>query len=108
MEAEDAVHALKRPLLDHDPGSAAGAVLLGGLKQQAHRAGQLVPNLRQDARRGEQPCHVPVVSAGVHDAVVLGSVLDVVFLVDGQGVDVRAQGHAPAGTGALDVGDQAA
>ena len=70
MNAQGGVHALKAAGLHHVVGS--GAQLLGGLEDEPHRSGELIPAGDEDFRRAQQGGGVAVVAAGVHQAVGLG------------------------------------
>ena len=87
--------------------AAAGGLLLGGLEDELHRTGQLLPHAAQQLRRREQHGDVRVMAAGVHDARVFAGKGQAGGLGDGQGVYVRAQGDAFAGLSALYESDRA-
>ena len=103
VRGEDGVHVrvLKRARLDHRPGAAHRSLLLGGLENELHAAAKLVAHTAEHLRHAEQHGRVRVVAAGVHHAVVLAGEVQAGLLLDGQGVYVRADGHALAGLGAL-------
>ena len=93
--------------LDHGASAAHWGLLLARLEDELYSAGQLVAHAAEHLGRGEQHGDVRVVAAGVHDAVVLACEGQAGLLLDGQSVDVRADGDALAGLGALDDGDRA-
>jgi hypothetical protein len=84
-------------------------MLLGGLEDQVDGAGE--PALGgQDKPGAEDHGHVPVVTAGVHDAVVPRSVRPVAAFGERQAVHVGAQGDGVAEAsvvGSVEGGDQA-
>ena len=79
---------LEQPLVHH--GLAAAEPLLGGLEDEVDRAGE-VAGLGEVLRRPQQHRRVPVVAAGVHGAVVGGTVIDIVRFEDRQRVHVGAE-----------------
>ena len=122
-QARPVVHAVDRldrvavehAFLDHHP--RAALVLLGRLKDEMHRAGEIA-RLGQISRGAEQHRGVAVVAAGMHPARMPRGVREAVLLRDRQRVHVGAQrdcssarvrragqrpDHAGAGDAALDV-----
>ncbi|MNT09290.1 hypothetical protein D3C72_1440680 [compost metagenome] len=89
----------EQAVLDH--GAAARAAFLGRLKAQVHRTVEAARGL-QVPRRGQQHGGVPVMAAAVHLAVVARTVLELVFLLHGQGIHVGAQHDGPIRRAALD------
>jgi hypothetical protein len=105
-EGDVGAGAVEHAVGDHGVGAAEA--LLGRLKHQLDRAGDLVAVLHQHAGDADADGDVGVVAAGVHHAGRLRAVGDVVLLVDGQGVHVEAQQHrALAGQAALEQADHA-
>ena len=80
--------AVEHALLDHQPGAAL--VLLGRLKDEMHRAGEIA-RLGEVLRGAEQHRGVAVMAAGMHPAVVLRGVREAVLLLDRQRIHVGAQ-----------------
>ena len=70
-------------------GPAGG--LLGGLEHQQHIVGQAL-FLTETAGQFQKNCHMAVVAAGVHTALVLGMVVHLVPLLDGQGIRICPEG----------------
>ena len=98
------LHALKQPLLHHMPRTDHG--LLGGLEEEENIARDLLAALCQQLRRAEQHRRVDVVAAGVHDALVHAGKRKAGLLMDGQRVDIGAEGDALTGAfGAVDQAD---
>lgn len=90
VKRQNGLHAFDGPLSHHLAGAAAG--FLGGLKNTAPgNAERASPMKRQ--RGSEQNGGVRIVAAGVHDTVVAGTIGDFIFLGDGQGVNIGAQGN---------------
>jgi hypothetical protein len=79
---------------------ATGGQLFGMLKEEAHFAGQLLAIPCQHRDETEHDGRMAVVTAGVHGAVHLRAVVDVVLLVNGERVDIGAHRDHPAGLGA--------
>ena len=100
MEADDLIDPIHHALSHHFLGTA-GRELLGVLKNEAHFAAQLVAMTREQGDQTEGDRGVSIVSAGVHRPVGLRPVFDVILLVNGERVDVGANGEYRTGaTGA--------
>ena len=95
MGSDGAVHAaLGQKVVDDPPGAAAH--LLGGLEAQVDGAAQLRLRLFEHGRCAQQHGGMPVMPAGVHDALVFGLEGHLSLLRDGQRVHVRADGQPAA------------
>ena len=106
VQAEDGVHTVQHAVLHIV--LRAVADLLGRLEDELHlAASQLVLHVAEDLGRTQEHGHVVVVAAGVHDAVVLRGKGQAGALLDGQGVDVRAEHDGLAGAAGVQRGDEA-
>ncbi len=95
VHAEDGIdrELIEEALLDHD--AAAALVLLGGLEDDMHGAGEAA-RLGEIARGPQQHGGVAVMAAGVHAARVLGAVREAVLLHDVERVHVGPQADRAA------------
>jgi hypothetical protein len=99
VEAEDPVHALEGAF-GHHQRRAAGRFLLGRLEQEDEGAGQRLQPRGEHLGGAHQDRHVTVVTAGVHHARDLGTILVLGELIDRQRVHVRAERDGAAGPAA--------
>jgi hypothetical protein len=76
--------------------------LLSGLEHEDHAPRELIAAPYEQARGADQHRDVGIVAAGVHHALHLRSELEAGFLVDGEGIHVRAQQDGRTGLGALE------
>ena len=106
MESEDGVarEFVEQPLFDHDP--AAAATLFGGLKDQMHRALEILI-LGEVFGGAKQHRRVPVMTTSVHLAVFGRTVGELVQLLDRQRVHIGAQPDRRWRVAALDGADDA-
>src|SRR5208282_756782 len=90
VEGEDSVarRLVEQPFFDHHP--AAAAALFGQLKDQVHGAFEVAGG-GEVFGGAEQHRRVPIVAAGVHPAVVLRAMGEIVQLLDRQRVHIGAQ-----------------
>ena len=99
VEADDLIDAVHDSLSHHFLGTTRRE-LLGVLKNESHFAAELVTMTREQGDQAEGHRGMTVVSAGVHGAVGLRPILDVIVLVNGERVDVSANGeHRTGATG---------
>ena len=96
MQTEHLVHTLQHAGAD-DFHRTAGRGLLRMLKNKAQFPAQLLPPAAQQPHGIQQDSRMPVMAAGVHHAFIAGAIIQLVFLADGQRVDVRTNGEAAAG-----------
>jgi hypothetical protein len=91
VQAEGSVNhrVLKHPVLNHQARSRKP--LFARLEDELDPAGNFIAVGAQHFCNGEQDGRVPVMSTGMHHALVLGAVGNIVFFLDGQGVHVRSQ-----------------
>ena len=82
---------VEQSFLDHRLGAAR--TLLTRLEHEDHVTGKLVAHRVEHARSPDESGHVEVVAARMHRTDVLGDVLDVHLLRDGQRIHVTAQEH---------------
>ena len=111
MHAVDLVdgEAVHQPVLDHR--GCSRAALLRGLKDH-DRVAREIARLRQITGGAEQHRGMPVMAAGVHQALCLGGVSEVGRLLDRQRIHVGAKPDHPdiglaRGLAALDDADDA-
>ncbi len=80
----------EQAVLDHHP--AAGNVLFRRLKDEVHGAVE-APRVGEILGGAEQHRRVPVVATGMHLAVDGRGVIEGVFLVDIEGIQIGAQAN---------------
>ena len=102
MAAENHAGALQRPCLNH--GQRAGTFFFCRLKNQSHGSRQVFL-FREECRRTEQHRGVPVVAAGVHDAVVDRGEFQAGVFLDRQRVRIGTQDDAGDSSASGNVGD---
>ena len=100
VQAKNAVRAVEH--VRGNERARALTDLFGGLEEKTHLAAEVRAVCAQDLCRAEKACRVRVVAAGMHHARGLGTVRHVVRLLNGQGVNIRAQ-HADARAAACAV-----
>ena len=104
VDAEHAIHAVGGAVVDHRHG--ARSRLLRGLEAEAEAPAPAVTQGNQGRGGTEGHRHVPVVTAGVHDAVGLGvHNPPVAALEDRQGVHVRSQHQHRPGLATVEISD---
>ena len=81
---------LQHARFDHRLG-ATGGQFLRRLEEEFHRTGKVVATLQQQSRRAQEHGGVGVVTAGVHDAGRLRSVVDLVLFKDRKRIHIGAQ-----------------
>lgn len=104
MDAEDEVHTVQTVLLDYSLGASAD--LLRGLEQQLDSTAQLILDLHQHLGSAHQHGGMGIMSAGMHESVILGGKGKPGLFRDAQRVDVRTQRDGLARLAALDLRNQ--
>jgi hypothetical protein len=84
---------LQHPFLDHQSGPAL--VLFGGLEDKMDRSGE-ISRLGEVLGRTEQHCGMAVMTTGMHAAVMLRGMREIVLLVDVQRIHIGAQRNRAA------------
>ena len=92
-----AVEPVKQAVIDH--GLCTATALFGWLKNQMHRAHEIVSCITDEPGARKQHGRVAVVAAGMHLSRVLARMLENILLGHGKGVHVRAKANGAAGTG---------
>jgi hypothetical protein len=82
--------AFQHAFLDHQPGSAL--VLLGGLKDEMDRAGEIA-GFCEVFGRAEEHCGMAVVTTGVHPSVISRGMRNIVLFFDVQRIHIGAQSN---------------
>ncbi len=103
MDGEGAVDAFQHSLVDHVLGAVEA--LFAGLEHEAHLAGEAVLVAGQQSGGAGEHCHMRVVAAGVHLAVVLRLEVEREVLLQRQGIHVAAQQDRGAGPARVEIGD---
>ena len=85
------MRVFQRAFLDHV--SRAARRLLCGLKEQHHVVVKLLPMLAEPLGKRQQIRHMAVVATGVHLAGMARSIISPRRLLNGQCVDIRAEGN---------------
>ena len=86
----------------------AVAELLAGLEKKLYLAAlYLVLALGKDLCRAEEHCHVVVMAAGVHNAVVLRGERKAGFFLNGQCVNIGTEHESAAGSAGVKRSDKA-
>ena len=80
-------------------------ILFGGLEDELDTAGKLAAQIAEHTRGAEQSGGVHIMAAGMTDAFVFGREGQSGGFHNRQGIEVRAQGDAFAGSLSLDDGD---
>lgn len=101
VQAENRIYrwVLQDSLLDQESGSTYR--LFGWLEDQFDGSRQLGAALREDSRRAEQNGRVDIVTAGVHAAGDLRAIGDVFGVLEGERIEVGAQGDDASLGGAV-------
>ena len=99
VDADDGVHIVHHALLHHQLGAAvpiAADDLFCRLEDELDPARDLILHLLEQHGRAQKHGGVRIMPAGVHHARSPGFVGNVVLLIDGQRVHIRAQGDGGA------------
>jgi len=90
VDAEDRLDPPKTTVLDHRYGAARG-LLFGVLEKEDDLSSHLVEVALQDLGQPQQHRRMPVVPARVHDFRDTGSVRNLLFVLDREGVHIGAE-----------------
>ena len=92
VDGEGAFDRIRRQSLQNF--SCAAAPLLCLLKAQLHGAWHVVFQVLEHLGGTQQHGHMPIVTAGMHDARCPGAIVQMfIFFMDGQGIHICPQGH---------------
>ncbi len=102
MHAKGHIRPFHAALFNH--GLGAFAHFLARLEDQAHITAQALPLLPQKLGRSQQPCHMQVMAAGVHQPFCFTGKGQSGFLLNGQRIHIGPQSHRLSRTASCNLG----
>ena len=82
MKTEYSFHIVHISGMEHSSGSANRRHLLRRLEDQFHRSGDLFSSLAEKHCSTKKTRHMVVMSAGMHNTVILGLIRNLIHLLD--------------------------
>ena len=91
MQSEYGFDTVQCAFLDHASGTSRRGQLLCGLKNQPHRAMEVLLIFTQESRRSKKDGNVMIVTAGMHDTILLRAAGQSRVLPDRQCIHIRPE-----------------